>query len=230
MSEPLAPSLALCMMTTESMRPTVEAGDFILIEEAGARLFEPGDLALLPAASESAARIVHRVIEIRRIGNERWLVTKGDARRDIGAPIREAAVAGRAARLGRPNQAWIRLDLAPARWSGRAAAAAFAWAAARESDPSWRRLERGILAVFGLAWIDPVLQGLYCATLGRRWTWARGLRRGLLSVALDGERRIQRGPILALECVNRLGCRMVAWGLRAARLQAVWGFERRPAP
>ena len=216
MSEALAPSLKLCVMTTESMRPAVEPGDFLMIEASGPGRFEIGDLALLPAASESAPRIVHRVVAIRRAGKERLLVTKGDAVLDADAPILEGVAAGRAVLLGRPNQAWIRLDRAPARWSGRAAAAAFAWVAAGANSPRRQRLERGILAVVGVGWAEPALRSLYASTLKRRWAWARGLRRGLLHLSLDGERRVRTGPILVRRCVNGLGCRAAVWGLGAA--------------
>ncbi len=169
-------SLRLCIMTTGSMRPAIDIGDFIMIEEAVPGRFEPGDIVLLPDAAGAGASAVHRVVELRKSSGERWLVTKGDACVLADEPVREAAVAGRAALLGRTGARWVRLDLPAVRWSGRAAAAAFIWTSAAAETRAGRRLERMIAAVIGLAWAEPGLRFLYDATLRRRWLWARGLR------------------------------------------------------
>ena len=126
------PRLALCVMMTDSMRPAVEAGDFLLVEKASEGLFQVGDLAMIPAWGKDSSGFVHRVTRILEESGERWLITKGDASLFLDAPTRESAAAGRVVFLGRPDQRWISLDAPVARWGGRLAAIVFGVIATRD--------------------------------------------------------------------------------------------------
>lgn len=141
------PSPPIYVMTTCSMSPCVEVGDFLVVEEMAGRSFEPGDLALIPAFGPLDEKIVHRVIRVLTRGDERWLVTKGDAGLQPDPPIPEARALGRVVMLGRPRGNWVSLRTPLTRCAGRCAAAAFDWiATAAAADPRDGRTARALAA------------------------------------------------------------------------------------
>jgi len=83
-----ATMLALCLaiggyrpliVRSGSMRPTLQVGDVILVEDVRAEQLQPGDVVTVGDPKHRAGTLTHRVVSVVRGGEELVLTTRGDA-------------------------------------------------------------------------------------------------------------------------------------------------------
>ncbi len=68
----------LVVVTSESMVPTLQVGDLLVLQRPAEDQIQVGDIIVYNADWFSGAPIVHRVVRITEIGGERYFFTKGD--------------------------------------------------------------------------------------------------------------------------------------------------------
>ncbi len=75
-----------------SMRPTLKAGDVVIIEAVSPREIEVGDVILFKGSN---VHILHRVIEIHPKAGELEFITQGDGLNTIDDPVSETQIEGK---------------------------------------------------------------------------------------------------------------------------------------
>lgn len=91
---PMAAGWRPYVVMSDSMRPTVAAGDVVLVtRDTGPRPLRPGDVALVADADRPAGTRLHRFVEL---DDEGRVVTRGDANASPDAPSPATDVIGRA--------------------------------------------------------------------------------------------------------------------------------------
>ncbi len=90
-----------------SMRPTLKAGDVVIIEAVAPREIEVGDVILYQG---SKVHILHRVIEIHPKSGELEFITQGDGLNTIDEPISETQIEGKMI-ASVPKIGWIAIGV-----------------------------------------------------------------------------------------------------------------------
>jgi len=73
------------VVLSDSMNPTFESGDVILVEDVDPETIEEGNV--ITYADSSGERTTHRVVEVVEEDGERYFQTKGDANEDPDATL-----------------------------------------------------------------------------------------------------------------------------------------------
>ncbi len=71
-------STPLVVVTSESMVPTLQVGDLLVLQRPAEDQIHVGDIIVYNADWFSGAPIVHRVVRIQEIGGTKYFYTKGD--------------------------------------------------------------------------------------------------------------------------------------------------------
>jgi hypothetical protein len=87
-----------------SMLPSVWPGDQLTIESAANHEVIPGDIVLV---LRHGRFFIHRLVEVRRVGDRFWWMTKGDAMPDSDPPIVARELLGRVARINRAQCSFV---------------------------------------------------------------------------------------------------------------------------
>lgn len=104
-------SLTLYGVVADSMRPTLDPGDAVIVEHCASARLRRGDIVLVRRGD---GVVCHRLLRRRR-GR---LHTQGDNRWRPDPPADETALAGRVVSRIRPGHPPARLDGFAARWRG----------------------------------------------------------------------------------------------------------------
>lgn len=94
----------------QSMAPTLQPGDEVIVERTSLEALHPGDLVLLRNGDQP---LLHRFLGVRRRGGQRWLLTGGDQNRHLDPLWPEGALWGRAVAAHREDQS---LPLPAGQW------------------------------------------------------------------------------------------------------------------
>lgn len=92
---------------SQSMQPTLNAGDITFIINAPPKTIQIGDIIQYQTTAEP---IIHRVIDKYQKGGYTWFVTKGDANNAPDQPIMETKVIGKAL-FTIPQLGWVSVAL-----------------------------------------------------------------------------------------------------------------------
>ena len=66
-------------ITSRSMEPTIQAGDMVLTRMISTEEIQPRDIVILPLPEDKSIRYSHRVISVKKSGDEVVVKTQGDA-------------------------------------------------------------------------------------------------------------------------------------------------------
>jgi signal peptidase len=86
------------VVLSDSMSPTIAAGDVVLVEDAPASAIDRGDVVTYERPGTSGELVTHRVVEVASAGDSLAFRTQGDANEDPDAySVPAAAIVGRVA-------------------------------------------------------------------------------------------------------------------------------------
>jgi signal peptidase I len=94
-------TVEICM-SGSSMRPAIEDGDLVTIEPIHDGRLNQGDIILYQSRYDTA--VIHRIVKIERLSNERTVITRGDAatQSDLAVPLNK--VLGRVKHIERAGE------------------------------------------------------------------------------------------------------------------------------
>ncbi len=90
-----------------SMRPTLKAGDVVIIEAVSPREIEVGDVILFKGSN---VHVLHRVIEINPNAGELEFITQGDGLSTIDDPVSETQIEGKMV-ASVPKIGWVAIGI-----------------------------------------------------------------------------------------------------------------------
>jgi signal peptidase I len=86
----------LTVVTTGSMRPTVEPDDMVALGPVDASVVAVGDVVSYRLPDQADVVVLHRVVEVVERGSDRFFVMKGDANSVVDArPVADDYLTGR---------------------------------------------------------------------------------------------------------------------------------------
>lgn len=88
---PQARGGASLIIETGSMRPTIQPGDLVIVRAVQPETLNIGDIITYATQDKL---ITHRIIAFEGYGNDRRIITQGDANNSEDAPIQAAQVRG----------------------------------------------------------------------------------------------------------------------------------------
>ena len=83
--------LHIHVVKSESMAPSLRRGDLVISQSPDGDLRE-GKIILYK--NQGGTTIIHRILEIRREGDDTFFVTRGDSSPDVDPPIRGEEILG----------------------------------------------------------------------------------------------------------------------------------------
>src|SRR5438045_3104220 len=103
-------------IVTESMRPSLRAGDDVIVQAVAWQQLRIGDVVL---CDSGRMLVAHRLLAVRSPAGQPLLVTKGDANWRLDAPYELRAYRGRVVRVERAGVRAVDLDSKRARLAAR---------------------------------------------------------------------------------------------------------------